>query len=125
MTNGRMTNGSLQRYYDRFLKITMAAVLSIGLVIFPMASDAIAYSVDYEMDKARAEKTVEHYGEPIRPIVEQAIENNENNPDSKATAENSYQRESPPNRLLPKRWGKFFSKKDFLDMSDTEDPNAG
>ncbi len=103
----------------------MAAVVSIGLIVFPLSSDAIAYSVDYEMDKARAEKTVEHYGESIRPIIEDAIDNNENNPDSKATAENSYQRESPLNRLLPKRLGKFFSKKDFLDMSGTDDPNAG
>ncbi len=82
----------------------------------------IAYSVDYEMDKARGEKTVEHYGESMRPIVKQAIKNNENNPNSKDTAENTYRRESPLNDLLPERVGQFFSKKDLLNMPRTDNP---
>ncbi|MEM8502828.1 MAG: hypothetical protein AAF716_06705 [Cyanobacteria bacterium P01_D01_bin.1] len=103
----------------------MIAVLAIGLVSVVPGGDVIAYSVDYEMDKARVEKTIEHYGEPVRPIVEQAIKNNENNPDSKGTAENTYQRESPLNLLLPEQLGDSFSKEDLLEMSGTDDPNEG
>lgn len=80
----------------------------------------VAYSVDYEMDKARAEKTVEHYGEGVRPFVRKALKNNEENPNRKPTAENSYQRESPLNELLPERIGKTFSQTELLEMqSDT------
>lgn len=84
----------------------------------------IAYNVDYEMDKARAEQTIEHYGEPIREVVEEALQNNVNNPDSKETAENSYQRESPLNDLLPNRnsAGQKFSQDDFSDMQEIERP---
>lgn len=84
----------------------------------------IAYSVDYEMDKARAEQTIEHYGEPVREVVEEALQNNVNNPDSKGTAENSYQRESPLNDLLPYRnsAGQEFSQDDFSKMQKIERP---
>lgn len=81
----------------------------------------IAYNVDLEMDKARVEKTVEHYGEPIRDIVEKAAQNNENAPDSKSTAENSYERESPLNDVLPERVGKKFSQSDLQDMEKNMD----
>lgn len=84
----------------------------------------IAYSVDYEMDKARGEKTVEHYGESMRPIVKQAIKNNENNPNSKDTAENTYRRKSLFNDLLPERIGRFFSKKDLLNMPNPDNPQG-
>lgn len=87
----------------------------------------VAYSVDYEMDKARVEKTIDHYGEPVRDVAEQALENNENNPDSKETAENSYKRESFWNKILPRRHsvGQEFSKEDFAGMRKTSDPGEG
>ena len=91
--------------------VTSASLRSPGL-----SNNLVAYSVDYEMDKARAEKTVEHYGEPIRDIVEGALENNEENPNSKPTAQNSYQRESPLNDVLPKKIGDSFSQKELSDM---------
>ena len=127
---------------SQFVKVTVAFVISLAAIagLFSSSTDSlegnpvmgqsaaqsdralIAYSVDYEMDKARGEKTVEHYGESMRPIVKQAIKNNENNPNSKDTAENTYRRESPLNDLLPERIGQFFSKKDLLDMRSTDDP---
>ncbi|MGB3293638.1 MAG: hypothetical protein WBB01_11685 [Phormidesmis sp.] len=70
------------------------------------------------MDKARMEKTVEHYGEPVRDIVQQATQNNENNPERKSTAKNTYERESPLNELLPKKIGKDFSKEDLENMEN-------
>jgi hypothetical protein len=109
----------------QLMQVAMAAVLVVGLVIGVASEGAIAYSVDYEMDQARVEKTIEHYGEPVRPIVKKAIENNENNPNSKDTAENTYKRESPLNPLLPEQLGETFSKEDLLEMSGTDDPNEG
>ena len=78
----------------------------------------VAYSLDYEMDRARGDQTIEHYGEAVREPVEQALRNNVNNPESKATAENSYGRKSFFNNLLPNRHsaGKTFSKDDFSSM---------
>ena len=81
-------------------------------------STLLAYDVDLQMDQARMEKTVEHYGEPVRDIVEQAYENNENNPERKSTAENTYERESALNETLPERVGQDFSKKDLKDMEN-------
>jgi len=92
------------------------SVISASLMPPSLPNNLVAYSVDYEMDKARAEKTVEHYGEPIRDIVEGALENNEENPDHKSTAQNTYQRESPLNEVLPKKIGDSFSQKDLSDM---------
>ena len=83
---------------------------------FPEARTMLAYDVNLQMDEARKEKTIEHYGEGVKPIVEDATKNNENKPDSKETAENSYQRESKLNDLLPKKIGDGFSKEDLSDM---------
>ncbi len=113
-----------QQIKDRLLQFVMVAVLVGGLIMAAPQGDAIAYSVDYEMDQARVEKTIEHYGEPVRPIVEKAIKNNENNPNSKDTAENTYKRESPLNSILPEQIGETFSKEDLLEMSGTDNPNA-
>ena len=113
-----------QRIKDRLLQSVMMAALVCGLSIAAPHGDAIAYSVDYEMDKARVEKTIEHYGEPVRPIVEKAIKNNENNPNSKDTAENTYKRESPLNSILPEQIGEAFSKEELLEMPGTDDPNG-
>ncbi len=115
--------------------LSVAAVIGLSVGLFSSFSGAyidhvatlptatttatsIAYNVDLEMDKARKEKTVEHYGEPIRDIVEQATQNNENKPDSKPTAENTYQRESWLNEVLPERIGKHFSQEDLQNMEN-------
>ncbi|MGC1307811.1 MAG: hypothetical protein WA885_11315 [Phormidesmis sp.] len=84
------------------------------------SSAILAYDIDLEMDRARKEKTVEHYGEGIREIVEEATKNNVNTPDSKPTAQNSYERESPLNEVLPKRIGKDFSKSDLENMESDD-----
>lgn len=128
--------------YSQLVRFAVAVILTVGVVVASPASSfagglsdsarrgemvssdlpLIAYSVDYEMDRARGEKTIEHYGEPVRDVVEQAIKNNENNPRSKSTAENTYRRESWLNDLLPERLGQFFSKDDLLDMPNTDNP---
>ena len=54
----------------------------------------VAYNIDFGMDLARVEQTIEHYGEEIREVVAQALLNNVNHPESKETAENTYQRQS-------------------------------
>ncbi len=84
------------------------------------ASALVAYNIDLEMDQARQEKTVEHYGEGIRDIVEDASKNNVNNPDSKSTAENTYQRENPVIDALPNQIGKDFSKEDLQHMENAD-----
>lgn len=120
----------LSKMLRKSLVFAFSQVISVWLVLIALtlpsltsasfvpsdSSNLIAYSVDYEMDKARAEKTVEHYGEPIRDIVEDALENNDENPDRKSTAQNTYQRESPLNEVLPKKIGDSFSQKELSDM---------
>ena len=125
---------SLQPNYQRIIRIviTLLIALSLSLAIAwgsqyaarsttnSLAQEApknwVAYDVDYEMDQARVEKTIEHYGEQMKPIVEQAIKNNEENPESKATAENSYEREGLLNEQLPESVGETFSKKELVEM---------
>jgi hypothetical protein len=85
-----------------------------------VSNQLIAYSVDFDMDKARLEKTIEHYGEPVRGIVEQAVENNDENPEHKDTAENSYKRENSVIDNLPKENGRSFSKEDLVDMEHSD-----
>lgn len=84
----------------------------------------IAYSLDYDMDRATGDKTIEYYGEPVREAVEQALRNNVNHPDSKETAKNSYGRKSFLNDVLPNRnkAGKTFSQDDFAGMRKTDNP---
>lgn len=101
--------------------VSGAVMNRVGTIAPRTAPTLLAYNVDLEMDKARVEKTVEHYGEPIRDIVEQAARNNENAPDSKSTAENSYERESPLNDILPESVGKKFSQGDLKDMEKNMD----
>jgi hypothetical protein len=83
----------------------------------------LAYNIDLEMDKAREEKTVEHYGEGIRDIVQDANTNNVNNPDSKPTAENTYKREKSLIDALPNQIGKDFSKEDLAHMEHSDKDN--
>ena len=74
------------------------------------------------MDIARVEQTIEHYGEEIRDVVEQALRNNVNNPESKDTAQNTYQRQSTMNDLLPERRSTAFSTEDLRNLKNTEHP---
>lgn len=113
----------------KWLCTTAAALLMLSALVLspaekalysPEASAIIAYDIDYEMDEARKEKTIEHYGEGIRDIVEDATANNVNNPESKPTAENSYEREGPLNDVLPKQIGKDFSKKELANMENSD-----
>ena len=82
----------------------------------------VAYNIDFGMDLARAEQTIEFYGEELRDIVEQALRNNENHPDSKPTAKNSYQRESALNDVLPEGRSSAFSKDDLTNLRQTQHP---
>ncbi|MGD1899717.1 MAG: hypothetical protein ACFB16_22570 [Phormidesmis sp.] len=82
----------------------------------------IAYNIDFGMDLARVEQTIEHYGEEIREVVEQALMNNVNHPESKDTAENTYQRQSALNDILPERRNSAFSKDDLTNLRKTEHP---
>lgn len=122
----------------RFLIYVACLVVAIALLVFasgkvrttprraqPVAYEqayeqmmerAIAYDIDYDMDKARVEKTIEHYGEGMEDIVEDAIENNVNNPDAKATAENSTRQQSDLDKKLPESMGKKFSESDLKKM---------
>lgn len=119
----------------RALMVSLIAVLiSVGFAsaeaqangdrLTQMPQSLIAYSLDYEMDRARADQTIDHYGEPVREVVEETLRNNVNHPDSKATAENSYKRKSFLNDLLPNRnsVGKKFSQDDFSGMRKIEHP---
>ena len=88
----------------------------------PTQQPVIAYNIDFGMDLARVEQTIEHYGEEIREVVEQALMNNENHPESKDTAKNSYQRQSTLNDLLPEKRSGAFSKDDLTNLKKTEHP---
>lgn len=94
---------------------------AIGAVLSTQ-QPVVAYNIDFGMDLARAEQTIEHYGEEIRGIVEQALRNNENNPESKSTAKNSYQRQSALNEVLPEARSSAFSKDDLTKLKKTEHP---
>jgi len=119
----------------RVLAVSLVAVLiSVGVMgaeaqangdrLIQAPQSLIAYSLDYEMDKARGDQTIEHYGEPVREVVEQTLRNNVNHPDSKETAKNSYKRKSFLNNVLPERnsAGKKFSQEDFSEMRKIEHP---
>lgn len=110
---------------SRFLIYTLCLLAALSLLVFgsgklrrakaPVASlnsdnIMVAYNIDLEMDKARAEKTIEHYGEEMEDIVDEAIANNENNPEAKPTAENSYSRETTLNEVLPESIGEELSQ---------------
>lgn len=115
----------------RSLKNSPAALLKAAAVItftflvalVGFAGDAMAYNIDYGMDQARGAKTIEYYGESVREIVEQTMKNNVNHPEPKVTSQNSYQRESKLNNLLPERRGQAFPLERFLAMRATSNPN--
>lgn len=108
---------------NTLFKMAIMMTVVFGLVFTSFVGGAMAYNIDYGMDQARGVKTIEHYGEPVREIVEQTIKNNVNHPEPKPTSQNSYQRESKLNDLLPERRGEAFSLERFLSMRKTSDPN--
>lgn len=110
-------------FVSAFLKMTITTTVVLGLVFTSFVGNAMAYNIDYGMDQARGEKTIEYYGEPLREIVEQTMQNNVNHPQPKSTSQNSYKRESKLNNLLPERRGKAFSLERFLSMRQTSNPN--
>ncbi len=96
---------------------------SLGIASL-QTSPLLAYSIDYGMDQARGEKTIEYYGEYLRDLIEQTLRNNEDHPDSKSTAKNTYRRESYLNNVLPKQRSTAFSKEDLLKLRSTENPES-
>lgn len=108
---------------NTLLKVAVMMTVVFGLVITSFVDGAMAYNIDYGMDQARGAKTIEYYGEPVREIVEQTMKNNVNHPEPKPTSQNSYQRESKLNTLLPERRGEAFSLDRFLSMRETSNPN--
>jgi len=119
---------------SRLFKIVVAIAITTCTSLFvgfnsavfaapsPNTQPIIAYNIDFGMDLARAERTIEHYGEEIREIVEQALRNNENHPASKDTAKNSYRRETALNTILPERRSSAFSQSDLANLKQTEHP---
>ncbi|NEP15749.1 MAG: hypothetical protein F6J97_02475 [Leptolyngbya sp. SIO4C1] len=112
---------------QRWRGLIAACVLAAGLIATmpsaiaaPLDTALLAYNIDLEMDKAREEKTVEHYGEPIRDIVQSANQNNENNPERKPTAKSTYERESPLNEALPEQLGKDFSQSELRQLETSD-----
>ena len=93
-----------------------------GVAFLQNAQPVIGYNIDFGMDLARVEQTIEHYGEEIRDVVEQALRNNVNHPESKDTAQNTYQRQSAMNDLLPERRSSAFSTEDLKNLKKTEHP---
>ena len=104
------------------LKRVMVAIAIVCLVWSVNASPASAYGLDYEMDLARVEKTIEFYGEELREVVEQAIRNNDAHPERKDTAQNTFRRQSLLNELLPIRRNSAFSKDVLMQLRKTEHP---
>ncbi|MEM8503730.1 MAG: hypothetical protein AAF716_11330 [Cyanobacteria bacterium P01_D01_bin.1] len=108
-------------------RATAVVAIAFAVVFTGFAGNAMAYNIDYGMDQARGAKTIEYYGEsygePLREIVEQAMKNNVNHPEPKPTSQNSYQRKSKLNNLLPERRGEAFSLERFLSMRATSNPN--
>jgi len=118
--------GNLVRCWVVSMLVVFLTVLGFGgsavAAGLSIQQPVVAYNIDFGMDLARVEQTIEHYGEEIREVVEQALMNNVNNPDSKDTAKNSYQRESALNDLLPERRSSAFSKDDLTQLKKTEHP---
>ncbi|MEL6603552.1 MAG: hypothetical protein AAFP20_10055 [Cyanobacteria bacterium J06614_10] len=122
----------MNRFFDKFGKRVGQSVVLVCLVVgltlsglfeqSAIAQPIIAYNIDFGMDLARVEQTIEHYGEEIRDVVEQALRNNVNNPDSKNTAQNTYKRQSALNELLPERRSSAFSRDDLVNLKKTEHP---
>ncbi len=121
MISKMMKNNGLRQLCTRFISLAIV-FLAVGTILLGSAESSMAYSIDYGMDQARGDKTIEYYGEGLRDIVEQTLRNNVDHPDSKATAENSYKRESALNKVLPKQRRSAFSKEDLMKLRKTDNP---
>ena len=114
------------RAFIDFVKASIRQLLVVALLLcltFGFSGgSAIAYSIDYEMDQARGEKTIEYYGESLREIVEQTLRNNDGHPERKETAQNSYRRQSFLNDLLPEKRSSAFDKDKLMKLRKTEHP---
>ena len=130
---GVKTGGLRMKAMGRGLFLSLVVALALGFsgltanaagLMFNDAQPLLGYSLDYDMDRATGDKTIEYYGEPVRDAVEQAMRNNVNHPERKETAQNSYGRKSFLNDLLPDRNSKEkrFSQDDFSKMRKTENP---
>jgi len=116
-----------------WVRYSMASVLVIFVTVLGACGPAlasplrtqqpiVAYNIDFGMDLAAAEQTIEYYGEEIRELVENALMNNENHPESKDTAKNSFQRESALNNLLPEKRSSAFSKEELTNLKKMNHP---
>lgn len=123
-TKDRMSN--LARRWMVAVLVVLATAVGFGGVAgaatLPTRQPILAYNIDFDMDSATAEKTIEYYGEELRELVEQALRNNQNHPERKSTAKNSYQRESALNDLLPEARSSAFSKETLSDLRKTKNP---
>lgn len=126
-------SGLLDSLYRQVGRIAIAAFFAVLLMFvgnsqlvsaapLPKTAPIVAYNIDFDMDSATAEKTIEYYGEELRELVEQALRNNQNHPERKSTAKNSYQRESVLNDLLPEARSSAFSKETLSDLRKTKNP---
>jgi len=112
----------------KWLKSIASTVFLAMFLLLPHDSTLLAYDIDYGMDQARGEQTLEYYadnedfGDKLRDIIEQTLRNNVNHPDSKSTAKNSYKRESTLNDLLPEKRSSAFSKDDLSKLRKTQNP---
>jgi len=119
----RTPSQSIKSSLTALVRATAVVAVTFAVIFTGFTGSAMAYNIDYGMDQARGAKTIEYYGEPVREIVEQTMKNNVNHPEPKATSQNSYQRESKLNNLLPERRGQAFSLERFLSMRATSNPN--
>lgn len=119
----RTPSQSTKNFLTVLLRTTAVVAITFAVVFTGFTSSAMAYNIDYGMDQARVAKTIEYYGEPMREIVEQTMKNNVNHPEPKPTSQNSYQRKSRLNTLLPERRGQAFPLERFLSMRATSNPN--
>lgn len=108
-------------------RASLVTAMSLWIVCLVGVSGALAYSIDYGLDQARGETTIEFYGdefqgESLREIVEQTLRNNDNHPDRKETAQNSYKRQSFLNDVLPEKRSTAFSKDTLMKLRKTEHP---
>jgi len=103
-------------------KAALVMAVSLCFSFFVGMSSAAAYSIDYEMDQARGEKTIEYYGESLREIVEQTLRNNDEHPERKETAQNSYKRQGLLNDVLPQKRSSAFDKDRLMQLRKTENP---
>ena len=136
--------------FKHWLNIAVVTTFLIGMAVFSSAPGAfasnasgtflastslpsntntlLAYNIDYGMDQARGEQTLEYYeddedfGDKLREIIERTLRNNENHPESKETAKNSYKRESALNDILPEKRSSAFTKDDLSKLRKTQNP---